>query len=80
MLLNFLASAKNYCILRFRNTAIFYKKLTGSLINEEEIINTLKNKDLKMKLVTDKDNKNNLQGIKTVRNYNTQQLMHNKFF
>ncbi len=48
-------------------------------INEEEIINALKNKDLEMKLVTDKDNKNNLQGIKTVRNYGTNQLMHNKF-
>ncbi len=48
-------------------------------VNEEEILNPLKNKDLEIKLVTDKANKNNLQGIKTIKNYNAQGLMHNKF-
>ncbi len=48
-------------------------------VNENAVLDALKNKELKVKLVTDKDNKNNLQGIKTVKNYNTEQLMHNKF-
>ncbi len=48
-------------------------------VNEDAVLDALKNKNLEVKLVTDKDNKNNFQGIKTVKNYNTQQLMHNKF-
>lgn len=48
-------------------------------IDEEPVANTLKNKNIEVKLVTDKSNKKNIEGTKTVKNYGTEQLMHNKF-
>jgi phosphatidylserine/phosphatidylglycerophosphate/cardiolipin synthase-like enzyme len=47
-------------------------------VDEQEILDTIKNRDVDKKLVTDKANKKDT-GIRTVRNYNTNQLMHNKF-
>ncbi|MEM4244678.1 MAG: phospholipase D-like domain-containing protein [Candidatus Nanoarchaeia archaeon] len=48
-------------------------------VNDNEIIKALKEKDVEKGLVTDKNNKEEISGIKTVKNYGTNQLMHNKF-
>ncbi|MFH1332347.1 MAG: phospholipase D-like domain-containing protein [archaeon] len=48
-------------------------------LNEEEITNILKEKKEEVEFVTDRANIRPIPGIKTVKNYNTNQLMHNKF-
>jgi len=48
-------------------------------LNEDKITSILKEKKEEVEFVTDRGNTKPIEGVKTVKNYGTQQLMHNKF-
>jgi phosphatidylserine/phosphatidylglycerophosphate/cardiolipin synthase-like enzyme len=48
-------------------------------INEAKITEALQNKNIEVKLVMDRSEIRPIKGVETVRNYDTGQLMHNKF-
>ncbi|MFH1210309.1 MAG: phospholipase D-like domain-containing protein [archaeon] len=48
-------------------------------LNHDAIRDVLMKKEVDVKLVTDRSNIRSLNGVETVRNYDTSQLMHNKF-
>lgn len=48
-------------------------------VNEGKIVKALEEKNVEKGLVTDKNNKASISAIKTIKNYGTNQLMHNKF-